>query len=419
MTGADEQRRLRRWRMALGGDAEPALGVTLGRSDRERDGALAALYGPPGASPSETGGLRDLAPRQGRRSAGLGGSAPAVARWLGDIRSYFPTSVVRVMQRDAMERLGLRRLLLEPEMLASVTPDVSLVATLVSLNRVIPERSRDTARIVVRQVTSELERRLAVRTQAVVRGALHRSARTRRPLPGDIDWDRTIRANLRHYRPEVGTIIPERLIGYGRRRRSVEREIILAIDQSGSMAGSVVYASVFGAVLAGLPAVRTSMVAFDTEVVDLTAQLSDPVDVLFAVQLGGGTDINRAVAYCESLIVRPRETILVMVSDLVEGGSRQECVSRMAALVEAGVVTVVLLALDDEGSPAYDHDLAAELASVGVSAFACTPDLFPDLMAAAIERRDLNRWASEQGMTAAVPAAGPGALGVPGGPSGR
>jgi Mg-chelatase subunit ChlD len=333
----------------------------------------------------------------------LGVSAPGVARWLGDIRSYFPTPVVQVLQRDAMERLGLRRLLLEPELLQAVEPDVSLVATLVALNRVIPTRSRETARDVVRTVTDQLEARLARRTRSAVAGALHRAARTRRPRPGDVDWNRTVRANLRHYQPALGTVIPERLIGYGRRQRSVERELILAIDQSASMASSVVYASVFGAVLAGMSAMRTSLVAFDTEVADLSSVLSDPVDILFATQLGGGTDINRAVAYCQSLVTRPQDTILVLISDLFEGGLRDELVGRMASLVDDGAVVVALLALNDDGSPGFDHGLAADLAAAGVVSFACTPDAFPDLMAAAVERRDLGRWAAERGIVTAAP----------------
>ena len=401
MNPGGEEARLRRWRLALGDDAAEALPARLDRVEAGRDAALTALYGP--GETGQAGGPRDLQARAGRRSAGLGRSAPGLARWLGDIRSYFPVSVVRVMQRDAMDRLGLRQLLVEPEMLEAVTPDVSLVAALVALGRVIPEHSRTTARAVVRQVTAELERRLAQRTRAALRGSLQRAARTRRPRPGDIDWDRTVRANLRHYRPEIGTVIPERIVGVGRRRNSVEREVILAVDQSASMAESVVYASVFATVLAGMPALRTSLVVFDTEVVDLTAELADPVEVLFATQLGGGTDINQAVSYCQGLITRPADTVLVLISDLVEGGRRDELVARMAALVEAGVVAVVLLALNDEGSPAFDHDLAGELASVGVSAFASTPDLFPDLMAAAMERRDLARWAGEQGVTAAAP----------------
>lgn len=391
--------RSRRWRLVLGAEADEVLGGGLLGTDEARDRTLAQLYGTAGSAsgaPAERGA-------GGRRSGGLGRSAPAVARWLGDIRTYFPTSVVRVMQRDAMDRLGLRELLLEPEMLDAVEPDVSLVATLVALNRVIPPRSRETARAVVRRVTDDLERRLTQRTRSAITGALDRAARTRRPRPGDIDWDRTIRANLRHYRPELGTIIPERLVGHGRRQQAIERDVILAVDQSASMASSVVYSSVFGAVLAGMRALRTQLVVFDTEVVDLTSAVADPVDVLFAAQLGGGTDINRAVAYCQGLVTRPRETIFVLVSDLVEGGLRDEMVGRMAALAGSGVVTVALLALDDDGAPAYDHTIAADLASVGVAAFACTPDRFPDLMAAAIERRDLGRWAAAQGLATALP----------------
>lgn len=400
---SDERRR--RWRLVLGADADPALGIDLSGDDAGRDRALTALYGPDPGGPARA----EKAPVAGgaRRKGGLGGSAPAVARWLGDIRTYFPTSVVHVMQRDAMERLGLRQLLLEPETLTAVEPDVSLVAQLVALGRVIPERSRETARLVVRRVTDDLERRLTERTRSAVRGALQRSSRSRRPRPPDIDWGRTIRANLRNYRPELGTVIPERLVGYSRRERSLERELVLAVDQSGSMAESVVYASVFASVLAGLKALRTTLVVFDTEVVDLTSMLQDPVDVLFATQLGGGTDINQAVAYCQRLISRPRDTVLILISDLVEGGLREELIERMGALVEAGVTVVALLALSDSGTPVFDHAVAEALGHVGVAAFACTPDAFPDLMAAAIERRDLGRWAAGRGITTAGPVAAP------------
>jgi Mg-chelatase subunit ChlD len=317
-----------------------------------------------------------------------------VARWLGDIRSYFPSSVVQVMQRDAVERLGLTRLLLEPELLAAVEPDVHLISTLLTLNDVIPEHTKETAREVVRTVVSKLEDRLAERTRSAIRGALDRATRTHRPRYSDIDWNRTIRANLRHYSPTLGTIIPDRLIGYGRRQRSVSRDVILAVDQSGSMAESVVYAGLFAAVLASMRALRTSMVAFDTEVVDLTDLLSDPVELLFGTQLGGGTDINRAIAYCQTLVTRPTDTLLILISDLYEGGSRDQLLRRIAHLVDSGVQIVALLALSDSGAPAYDHDNAAALYDLGIPAFACTPDLFPDLMAAAIRREDLTQWAA-------------------------
>lgn len=370
-----EPERLRRWRLVLGG-AEDGTGVSLGGADIGVDAALSALYGDP---PSATG----------PRTAGLGASAPSVARWLGDIRRYFPSTVVQVMQADAIERLNLTQLLLEPEMLRAVEPDVHLVGTLLALNRVMPDHARRAARDVVAKVVADLQRRIAQRTVTSVRGALHRSARVDRPRHHDIDWDRTIRTNLRHYQPRYRTVVPERLIGYGRRARAVERDVVLCVDQSGSMAPSVVYSGVFASVLATLPALRTSLVVFDTAVVDLTELLHDPVEVLFGAQLGGGTDINRAIAYCQELITRPTQTILVLISDLYEGGVREDLLRRIAALTASGVQVIALLALADEGAPAYDHDNAAALSALGVPAFACTPDAFPDLMAAAISRQDL------------------------------
>jgi hypothetical protein len=286
--------RLRRWRMVLGGDDADGTGCALSGRDAAMDGALTALYG-----------KGDKAQSGKDRSAGLGASAPSVARWLGDIRTYFPSSVVQVMQRDAIDRLGLSTLLLEPEMLEAVEADVHLVGTLLSLNKAMPETTKETARAVVRKVVEDLEKRLATRTRATLTGALDRSARVSRPRHHDIDWNRTIAANLKNYLPEYRTVVPERLIGYGRASQSVKKEVILCIDQSGSMAASVVYASVFGAVLASMRSISTRLVVFDTAVVDLTDQLDDPVDVLFGTQLGGGTDINRALAYCQSQITRP------------------------------------------------------------------------------------------------------------------
>ncbi|WP_109507780.1 VWA domain-containing protein [Nocardioides speluncae] len=374
----EERDRLTRWRLALGGDDADGFGdaVSLTADDATRDRALTELY-------------------DGDRRGGLGASAPRVARWLGDIRGYFPSSVVQVMQADAMDRLGLTQLLLEPELMEAVQPDINLVSTLVGLNGVIPEHSRATARAVVRTVTDELEERLRSQTVQAVSGALDRAARTRRPRLRDVDWQRTIAANLKHYQPEYRTIVPERLVGYARRTTRVERHVVLCIDQSGSMAESVVYSSVFGAVLASLRSLATSLVVFDTEVVDLTDEIDDPVDVLFGVQLGGGTDINRALAYCQGLIQQPNDTIVVLISDLYEGGIAEEMLRRASAIVDSGATMIALLALSDSGRPSFDAAHAAALAGIGVPAFACTPDKFPDLMAAAIERRDIASWAAD------------------------
>ncbi len=389
-----ERERMRRWRLALGVDGEEP--VALSADDRRIDAALAALYDPGGTDGSG-----------GRRRGGLGGSAPRVSRWLGDIREYFPKPVVQVIQRDAFERLGLQRMLLEPEFLAGLEADVHLVADLISLGAAIPDKTKDTARQVVRQVVDELLERLSRKTVESLRGALDRSRRTSRPRFADIDWPRTITANLRHYQPEYRTIVPERLVGARRRSRSAAdvEEVVLCVDQSGSMAASVVYSSIFAAVMASLPGVDTRLVCFDTSIVDLSDMLADPVEVLFGVQLGGGTDINQAVAYCEGLIRQPSRAHRVLITDLCEGGDADALVGRIAGLLTTGVQVIVLLSLSDEGRPYHDEGLAARVAGLGAPVFGCTPDQFPSLMAAALERRDVHAWRSEQ-LAAGVEAVG-------------
>jgi len=382
-----ERERLARWRLVMGNEAEAACGALAGPAV-EMDQALTALYDVQG----QAGGLG------GGKRGGRGASQPSVARWLGDIRKYFPSSVVQVMQHDALQRLNLREMLLEPEMLRNAQPDVHLVASLIALSRVIPAGTKDTARLVVKQVVDDLMKRLEEPMRSAIASALDRSQRNRRPRHAEIDWNRTIRANLKHWQPEYRTVVPETLHGYGRKARRPQREIILCIDQSGSMANSVVYSSIFGAVMASLPAVSTKLVVFDTAVVDMSEQLDDPVELLFGVQLGGGTDIDGAVGYSQSLIREPRNTIFVLISDLYEGGVEANLLRRAAELVESGVQSIALLALSDEGRPAYDHALAAKLAALGMPSFACTPDAFPALMAAAIRRDDVAAWAAANGM---------------------
>jgi Mg-chelatase subunit ChlD len=391
MTSKDE--RLRRWRLALGGDDV----ADLSERDQRMDQALAALYQRGG--PTGHGGAN--------RRGGLGASAPRVARWLGDIREFFPTPVVQVIQRDAFERLGLKAMLMEPEFLATLEADVHLVADLIGLRAVMPAKAKDTARVVVRKVVDELMQKLAQRTAESVRGAVDRARRTSRPRPADIDWPRTIRANLDKYQATLRTVIPERLVGYRRHSRAhVDLDhVVLCVDQSGSMATSVVYASIFAAVMASLPVIATQLVCFDTAILDLTDELADPVDVLFGVQLGGGTDINSALTYCETKIGRPARTHLVLITDLHEGGDAAAMLARAAALVASGVNLIVLLALSDDGRPGYHDGHAGKLAALGCPVFACTPDVFPDLMAAALQRHDIAAWAAARDIVLARPSA--------------
>jgi Mg-chelatase subunit ChlD len=371
-----EGQQLRKWRLILGGHKEEGTQYALDESDLKIDRTLEALY-------------------DSERSGGLGASSPNVSRWLGDIREFFPSSVVQVMQQDALKRLNLTQMLFEKEMLETVEPDVHLVATLMTLSRVIPNKTKDTARQVVRKVVNELMKKLAEPTRQAIVGSLNKSIRNMRPRHNEINWGATIRKNLKHYQPEYKTIIPETRIGYGRKRSSL-KDVILCLDQSGSMGSSVVYSGIFGSVMASIPAIKTKMVVFDTAVADLTEELTDPVELLFGVQLGGGTDINAALTYCQQIVTRPSDTIMVLITDLYEGGNVNDMRRRFTELVAAGVQLVVLLALNDSGAPSYDHRNAQFLADMGVPVFACTPDKFPSLMAAALTRQDLNLWVARE-----------------------
>lgn len=372
----ENEQHLRKWRLILGGQQNDGTGFALSGMDIQMDKVMEALY-------------------DNDRKGGLGPSSPNVSRWLGDIRSFFPNTVVQVMQKDALKRLNLTQMLFEKEMLENVEADVHLVATLMTLSRVIPDKTKDTARQVVRKVVDELIKKLANPTQQAIVGSLNRSARSRRPRHNEINWHATIQKNLKHYQPGYKTIIPETRIGYGRKRTSL-KDVVLCLDQSGSMGTSVVYSGIFGSVMASIPAIKTKMIVFDTAVADLTEELTDPVELLFGVQLGGGTDINAALTYCKQIITRPLDTVLVLITDLYEGGDQEGMRKRATELVAAGVQFIVLLALNDDGAPMYDHGNAQFFSNLGIPVFACSPDKFPDLMATALSKQDITLWAAKE-----------------------
>ncbi|MCA9040351.1 MAG: VWA domain-containing protein [Planctomycetaceae bacterium] len=376
---------LKRWRLILGKDSDEALNgmcgdgsLQLSAAQQEMDEALAAIY-----DETEEAG-------RGQRSAGLEKSSPRLAKWLGDIRAYFPEEVVTVIQQDAIEKKGMRELLLEPEMLKNVQPNIQLVGTLMSLSGRIPERTKETARMVVRSVVEKIKLALEQKIRQAVMGAINRNAHSPIPNVNSIDWKWTIGRNLKNYNQQLKKLIPERVYFYSRSQRSNNWTVIVDMDQSGSMADSVVYGAVCGSIFASLPALETRVVAFDTEVVDLTEKCGDdPVDMLFGVQLGGGTDINKSVAYCEQFITDPARSLFILITDLFEGGNQAQLVRRLEAMVGSGVRVICLLALSDSGVPSYDENLARKLAQIGIPCFGCTPQKLPELLEGALRGQDL------------------------------
>jgi len=228
--------------------------------------------------------------------------------------------------------------------------------------------------------------------RAVV-GALNKKKHSPIPSLANTDWKYTIRKNLKNYDSEKKRIIPERFYFFENHRVNKDWRVILDMDQSGSMADSIIYASIMGSIFASIPALDTRIVAFDTEVVDLTESCgNDPVDILFGVQLGGGTDINKSVSYCSQFIENPKKTLFILISDLYEGGVEAGLLRQLRELKESGVTVLVLLALADDGVPAYDVDLARKISALTIPCFGCTPQKLPDLIACALKGDDLREF---------------------------
>ncbi|MFD1886647.1 VWA domain-containing protein [Paenibacillus wenxiniae] len=398
-------KRFARWRLILGAATEEELNRLqqcvspgdrlLSEDERVMDQALAAIY-------DETGGTADAGQSGGRtasRGAGSGASAPVLSRWLGDVRTFFPNDVVSIIQQDAMERKGWKQLLFEPELLANVKPDIAMVGTLMALKGKIPERTKETARQLIQAVVDDLKQRMESNLRRAVTGALNRRQHSPLPSLSGIDWKRTIQRNLKHYDVEHKRIIPEKFYYFDRAQRSHEWKVIIDIDQSGSMADSIIWASVVAAIFASLPALDTRVVAFDTSVVDLTEQCNnDPVDMLFGIQLGGGTDIDKSVAYCQQFIEEPKKTLFILISDLYEGGNQNRLVRRMREMRESGVKTLCLLALSDDGKPFYDAGVAKRFTRDGTPSFACTPNLLPALVEGALKNQNLSELVQRLGI---------------------
>jgi Mg-chelatase subunit ChlD len=377
----DDLDALLRWRLALGPGAErvapefglgglagagEAFGIDRARMG-ELDEALSFVY-----------------------EGGYGVSRPYIPKWLGALREFFSQDVVALVQKDAIEKKGLTQLLFEPETLPFLEKNVELVTTLMSARGLVPDHAKDIARQIVREVVEQLRKKLESEVRTAVFGAVRRNQDSPLKLARNLDYKRTIRRNLKGWDAERRRLVPERLYFWSNQRKRHEWDVAIVVDQSGSMAESVVYSSVMAAIFASLDVLRTRLLFFDTAVVDMTPVLVDPVDVIFSAQLGGGTDINRAVAYAqEAFIERPEKTIFLLITDLFEGGDVEQLVARMRTLVESKVKALVLLALSDSGRPSYNHELARRLGELGVHCFGCTPKLLVQVMERILRGQDV------------------------------
>ncbi|MEU6159990.1 VWA domain-containing protein [Streptomyces sp. NPDC047130] len=372
---------LERWRLILGAPAEACTGP-LGGEAAARDAALDWLYG---RDPDL--GRRGV--RRGPTATREGGHGPSevtAVDWLDDVHRLFPKETVERLERDAVEQYGIDEIVTDPEVLSRVEPSQSLLRAVLRTKHLMNPRVLAAARRIVEAVVEDLTRRLRPEIRRSLTGSRNRRP-SRIPLSRDFDLKGTLRANLAHYQPEHRRVLIERPRFHSRSRRHLEQwQLILLVDQSGSMAGSVIHSAVTAACLWGLPGLRTHLVAFDTQVVDLTADVPDPVELLMGVQLGGGTDIARAVHYAAGLVENPRRTVVALVTDFYEGGDPYRLVRTVRDMAAQGVTVLGLAALDEEAEPAYDRELAARLAEAGAHVGAMTPGRLAEFVAEKVGR---------------------------------
>lgn len=375
MDKVDKTENIKRWRLLLGKESEKdfeqatSLNINLSEEDLLLANALDAIYNSNNHELEKGGG-----------KAGNGYSAPKISKWLGDIRKIFNKDLVQIIQNDAIERKGMKELLMEPEVIKNMAPDINLACTLLTLKNQVPERSKQAVRDYIQSIVDDINKRLRNDVQKAVLASINRKNHTMRGIASSIDFNYTIRRNLKNYNTDLKTIIPERIYFYEHQTKINGWNVILDIDQSGSMGQSIIYSSVIGCILAKMSSLTTRVVAFDTSIVDLTELYDDPVDMLFGIQLGGGTDILKSVTYCEKFIDNPKKTIFFLISDLEEYGNHAALINKVRFFKESGVNFICLLAISDDGEPYYNKNIANKFSSFGVPCFACSPNLLPLLI---------------------------------------
>ena len=377
----DRELAVRRWRMVLGRYAESALPRSPG--DAGLDDTLAYLYDREYTGRGHLlGGAGPGAPGGSGRGGGLGPSALRAVDWLDGARRLFPDSTIERLESDALTRYGLTGLLADPGSVDSIRTSPGLGAALLRIKGTIPPALADGLRALIARIVSDIVERLRRPMTTALTGARRRHARSPRASARNFDWRRTIAANLGNTDPATGRMLVEDVRFMSRqRRRNVAWDVIILVDQSASMASSLLHSAVMASIMAALPGISVRLILFDTTVVDVSHLADDPVEVLMTCQLGGGTDIANAVGYAASRVAQPTRTVLTLISDFEEGGSVSALVARVRDLAGSGVTMLGLASLTDDGAPWFDRAVADRLAGVGMRVAAMSPDRFADWLA--------------------------------------
>ena len=358
-----------RWRLVLGSGSERSLdfGGSAGEIRRYMDMEQLLDYLYSGAQGDDV--------RQSRgRQGGTGDSQLTAAKWITRVRELFPKSAAEVIQRHALEEFGMTELLTDKNILESMKPDMQLLKTVLQLKHLMHGEVLEVARRVARQVADELRQKLENSTRSAITGKLDRSQRSPVRSSRNIDMKKTIRRNLKNYDKEHEQLVLQDIYFGSRIKKYNKKTVIIAVDESDSMLGSVIYSAVMAQIIAGMSFADIRLVIFDTNVVDLSSEADDPAQVIMSIQLGGGTDIGKALGYCETLITAPHETCVICVTDLYEGGSRGRLLNTARSIIGSSAKLSFLTALDEGSEPVFDKKLGQELADIGAFVGALTPD---------------------------------------------
>lgn len=371
---------LTRWRLVLGKAAEQhGIGIGAGDEEAQRIEALVGfLFGDGGGDKGGPGSGKS----DSDRSASLGpGHAMNVPRWVDEVGQLFPREAKEVMERELVNRRGLRELMQKPELLERIEPNKELVKTLLTHRDLLNDKTRALARKVIEKVVEELKKKMKVQIEPAITGAIRRDKHSPRRVYRNLDLKRTIRRNLHNFDEESGKLLVDRLYFHAAEKKSRPWHVIVAVDQSGSMLDSAIFSAIMASIFAELPAIRTSLFLFDTDIADLSDQVGQPVDVLLSIQLGGGTDITRALQYAAQLVREPAKSIVVLITDFYEGRPESELVKQVKDMTQSGIRMIGLGALGYEARPEYNKTTAGKCRKVGMDILSCTPEKLAEAMA--------------------------------------
>ena len=367
MENARNTEQLNKWRLMLGryADGQISFGGDS-QTFQDMDNVLDYLYS---REYGEDEGVRD--PKE--LTGGSGQSQLTVSKWINEVNRLFPKETIEVLEKEALDRYGMTELLTDESVLEKLEPNQELLKLIIQLKGLMNPKVLQAAKEIVRRVVEELRKKFEQEIRQSLTGRIDKNHENPIATARNLDVKTTILRNLKNYDKEKQRLVLEKVYFFSRVKHSVTWDVVICVDESGSMLDSVIHSSVMAGIFASLPMLETKLVIFDTNVVDLSESVDDAVETLMSVQLGGGTDIGKAMRYCETLVKNPERTIFVLVTDLYEGGRPQEMYACARGLVEAGVKLMILTALDKEANPNYNRSAAAKMASLGAHVGAMTP----------------------------------------------